>query len=66
MFTMAGLLIVLAIAFRLFLPHNLTWRIPGGWPLGSVWYRPDTVAFRLLLGAGVILGLIAALRAARR
>ncbi len=55
-------LIALAVASKLLIPGDLPWRIPGGWPLGSHYYRYDTIAFRMLFGAGIIVGFLALLR----
>jgi hypothetical protein len=63
MMTVAFSLITLAVASKLLIPRDLPWRFPGGWPFGSVYHRYDTVAFRLLFGAGVIVGILALLRA---
>jgi len=58
MLIFASALITLAVACKLLIPKDLPWRIPGGWPLGSHYYRPDTVAFRLLLGAAIFVGFL--------
>ena len=63
MMIVAFSLITLAVASKFLIPRNLPWRFPGDWPIGSVYYRYDTVAFRLLFGAGVIVGILALLRA---
>jgi hypothetical protein len=62
MIIVAASLIALAVASKLFIPRDLPWRVPGGWPLGSHYYRYDTVVFRILLGAGVVAGFLGLLR----
>jgi len=41
MFIAAALLILLAFGFKVFLPRNSIGRYPGGWPIGSRYYRGD-------------------------
>jgi len=60
----AASLIALAVAFKAFIPRDLPWRIPGGWPLGSHYDRLDNIAFRILFSLGIVaafLGLLGAL-----
>ena len=49
-------LIILAFVFRAVIPNNLF--APGGWPLGSHWYRMSWAAFWLFLIAGIVMGVI--------
>ena len=53
--TLTALLIILAFILRAVIPSNLF--VPGGWPLGSHWYRMTWVAFWLFLIAGIIAAL---------
>jgi hypothetical protein len=54
-------LILSAFVLRAVIPEN--WIIPGGRPVGSYWYYMDIAMFRLMLGAGILAGLIAAANA---
>jgi hypothetical protein len=62
MIIVAASLVVLAVASKLFIPRDLPWRIPGGWPFGSHYYRYDQVAFSVLFGAGIVAAFVALLR----
>ena len=42
----------LATVLRWFVPKNL--RVPGGWPLGSHWYRADSLPFWLCFTAAIV------------
>jgi hypothetical protein len=57
-------LIALAFILRAVIPANLL--LPGGWPLGSHWYRTGWVAFWLFLIAGIVMGLIVIIKFAVR
>ena len=58
------MLIVLAFVLKAVIPNNLF--VPGGWPLGSHWYRTSGVAFWLFLLAGIASGLIVLLKMVSR
>jgi hypothetical protein len=60
MLVSAGILIVIAFVLRAYLPR--TWYLPGGWPLGSHWFRWNSVVFWVVLGAGLAAGLMAFFR----
>jgi hypothetical protein len=57
----ASVLIALGFVLRAFLPQG--WLVPWGWPLGSHWYHLNWVAFRACLVAGIIIGMVAILKA---
>jgi branched-subunit amino acid permease len=61
---LAAVLIVLAFVFRSVVPQNLF--LPGGWPLGSHWYRTSWVAFWFFLISGVVVALTAIIKVAAR
>jgi hypothetical protein len=63
MFILAALLIVLAFGLKIFLPRNSHKRYPGGWPIGSHYYRGDTFFFRVFFGLGIFVAVIASLKA---
>jgi hypothetical protein len=57
---LAVTLIALAFVLKAIIPGNRF--LPGGWPLGSHWYRVNWVAFWVFLIAGIAAGLGAFLR----
>jgi hypothetical protein len=57
---LAAISISLAFVLRAIIPANHF--LPGGWPLGSHWYRTDWVTFWVFLMAGVMVGAAAVLR----
>jgi hypothetical protein len=59
-------LFALGVAAKLLIPRDLPWRIPGGWPLGSHYYRCDIVAFRACISAAVVAAFLAMIRAFAR
>jgi hypothetical protein len=59
---LAAILISLAFVLRAIIPHNRF--LPGGWPLGSHWYRIGWVAFWVFLIAGIGTGAVAILKVA--
>jgi TRAP-type C4-dicarboxylate transport system permease small subunit len=61
---LTAILIVLAFVLRAIIPS--TRFVPGGWPLGSHWYRASWVAFWFFLSAGIVTGLVLTIRAAVR
>jgi hypothetical protein len=60
----AVLVVVLAFVLRAVIPQNLF--LPGGWPLGSHWYRTGWVLFWLFLIVGLTLGAILLIKFASR
>ena len=60
----AAFLILMAFVLRAVIPPTLF--VPGGWPLGSHWYRASSVAFWFFLIAGIVTGLILIIKAAVR
>ena len=54
-------LILSAFVLRAVIPETGLFREDG--PLGSYWYHMDIAMFRLMLGAGILAGLIAAAKA---
>jgi hypothetical protein len=57
-------LIILAFILRAVIPSNLY--VPGGWPLGSHWYRTNWVAFWFFLIAGIVMAVIVVIRLTMR
>ena len=49
-------LILMAFVLRAVVPPTIY--VPGGWPLGSHWYRAGWVAFWFFLITGIVVGLI--------
>ncbi len=57
---LAAVLILIAFVLRAVILQNLF--LPGGWPLGSHWYRMGWVSFWVFLIAGLVMGLIVAIK----
>jgi len=57
---LATVFILLAFVLRAVIPRDLF--LPGGWPLGSHWYRMGWVSFWAFLIAGLVMGLIVVIR----
>jgi hypothetical protein len=57
---LAAVLILLAFVLRAVIPRNLF--LPGGWPLGSHWYRMGWVSFWVFLVAGFVVVMVVLLK----